>query len=545
MPEPGMGASNDHSSSNVGNNFGGGFGGGDWGSNNSTSSNNTTAENLSSSNTTSDNLASNSSNSDLYSPTTAESLANSPTTADTLARAPERSYYGIPTSAESQYSRVPNNPVGQQSGESSDDTGVNTNSSVVGITGAVARESAVQGVLNRSYQAGLNAPQESYQGPVHRGSPTAYEDGALGYEHSRTGRYHAEGQHAVYGAPTQAGAIRELSIYETDQNRTYTEFDVDINPDAVSGNGGVSDIRAGLRQQNLPESVLTQPSTGSASSTALHTLTGEHRYNAPQQTGKGAIDAGAAAIRAPSAIGDTQIDFLPANADASTITPVGRQTLTPAGDLGPVRSAATVDPMPAYRTAITDGPLDMSAGTANRASSARYGAVGGIVDTFVQTGVDLAQGNEVNAQDVAVATGVNTAIGAGAARATDLLAPRIGMVRSGGVIGGAIQATVSGYTNYQDYSAGEITGERAIANTIVDTGTAVAAGATGAAAGALVGSVVPVAGTAVGAVAGFAVGVGAHYAIQAVDSVTGFTDSAKESLANGLESAGDWLKSWW
>ena len=122
---------------------------------------------------------------------------------------------------------------------------------------------------------------------------------------------------------------------------------------------------------------------------------------------------------------------------------------------------------------------------------------------------------------------------------------RVSELRSGGVIGGAVQATVSGYTNYQDYSAGEITGERAIANTIVDTGTAVAAGATGAAAGALVGSVVPVAGTAVGAVAGFAVGVGAHYAIQAVDSVTGFTDSAKESLANGLESAGDWLKSWW
>ena len=118
-------------------------------------------------------------------------------------------------------------------------------------------------------------------------------------------------------------------------------------------------------------------------------------------------------------------------------------------------------------------------------------------------------------------------------------------MRAGGAVGALVQAGVSGYGNYNAYSAGEINGERAIANTVVDTGTAIIAGATGAAVGAMVGSVVPVAGTAVGAVVGFGVGVGAHYAIQAADAVTGLTQAAKDSLTSGLESVTDWVSSWW
>ena len=419
---------------------------------------------------------------------------------------------------------------------------------VAGIAGAGGREGSVQAVLDRSYQAGLNAPQESYHGEVHRGNPTDYENATLGYEHSRSGRYHAEGQHAVYGAPTQAGAVRELSIYAPDPgspNRTYTQLDVSIRPDPVTGTGGVADIRAGLRQQNLPVSALTQPSRGSIATSLGHVLTGEQQYSAPQQVGKGAIDAGAAAIRAPAAVGGTQIDFLPANMDPASISPVNRQTMTPDGNIGPVRNATAVAPMPAYSSPVTPGAIDMPAGAAGRASSMRYGAAGGAFDTVIHAGIDIARGNSVNAQDVAVATGANALVGGGAARAVDALTPRLGMVKAGGAVGGAIQATVSGYSNYNAYNEGRVSGEQAIANTLVDTGTAVAAGATGAAAGALVGSVVPVAGTAVGAVAGFAVGVGAHYAIQAVDSVTGFTDSAKSAIAGGLESAGSWVKSWW
>ena len=141
--------------------------------------------------------------------------------------------------------------------------------------------------------------------------------------------------------------------------------------------------------------------------------------------------------------------------------------------------------------------------------------------------------------------GVDVVVGQGAAVATERLATRIGAVKAGGAVGAVIQSSVSGYSNYKSYSAGDISSEQAIANTVIDTGTAIAAGGAGAAVGAAVGSVVPVAGTAVGAVVGFAAGVGTHYAIQAADSALGFTSRAKESLASGLESGGNWIKSLW
>ncbi len=78
--------------------------------------------------------------------------------------------------------------------------------------------------------------------------------------------------------------------------------------------GGMSDIRAGLQQQHLPTSALTQPTNIARKNgaSALHLITGENRYSAPQQTSKGAVDAGAVAIRAPSSVGGVQIDVLPA-----------------------------------------------------------------------------------------------------------------------------------------------------------------------------------------------------------------------------------------
>ena len=187
----------------------------------------------------------------------------------------------------------------------------------------------------------------------------------------------------------------------------------------------------------------------------------------------------------------------------------------------------------------------MPAGSAPRASSVRYGALGAGADTLVQAGVGLVTGRSVDSLQLGKDLAVNTSVGVAAAKITDVLAPRMGSLKAGGVIGGAIQASVSGYTNYQQYNAGNISGERAIANTVVDTGTAVAAGATGATVGAIVGSAVPVAGTAVGAVVGFGVGVGAHYAIQIVDSATGFTSAAKDALTSGLESASSWVTSLW
>jgi len=96
MPEPGMGANNDHSTSST-SSMGGG---GDSGTHDSSSSSNdTTADTLSKSNTTADTLSSGSTNSNNNSPTTAESLANSRTTGDTLSSTPTHSYDEVPSIA--------------------------------------------------------------------------------------------------------------------------------------------------------------------------------------------------------------------------------------------------------------------------------------------------------------------------------------------------------------------------------------------------------------------------------------------------------------
>lgn len=100
MPEPGMGASNDHGSSSVGSDFGGGFGNND----DSTSADNTTTDNLASSDTTTDSLSRSSSDSDHDSPTMTEALASSPTTTDILSGTPAHSYDEVPSVAVSAYS---------------------------------------------------------------------------------------------------------------------------------------------------------------------------------------------------------------------------------------------------------------------------------------------------------------------------------------------------------------------------------------------------------------------------------------------------------
>ena len=423
-------------------------------------------------------------------------------------------------------------------------------SAVIGVGAAVGREQVVQEILDRSYQAGLNAPQVSYAGDVYRGGSAVYENGVLAYDGfpgaGKGQRYNAEGQHAIYGGQSQAAAIAELSVYPSTEDRTYTRFQAKIEPDTVTGRGGLADIDAGLRHQNLPAAAVTQPTNTSRrdGSDLLHRVTGEHRYSSPQQVAKGALDAGAVAIQAPSAVGGHQIDVLPANANPDTLTPMSRQTRAPDGLLGPVRTAGSVAPLAPYSSVVSSGAVSMSAGDAPRASSVRYGAAGAAGDTIVQAGIELANGRSVDATEFGQNIALNTTIGATAVKLTDALTPRLGAVKAGGAVGAVIQASASGYSNYQQYNAGSISGEKAIANTIVDTGTAVAAGGAGAAVGAMVGSAVPVAGTAVGAVVGFGVGVGAHYAIQYADSVLGFTDSAKDTLAGALETASSWISSW-
>jgi LysM repeat protein len=472
---------------------------------------------------------------------------------------------------------------------------------VAGISAAGGREGLVQALQTRAYDAGRVAPQQPFDATVYRAVPTRFEGGALDHNFGSPGRYNAGGQGMLYTSPDAASMLHENAAYASAgqhplADKSVIELGVRAAP-GPDGRGGVADLAEGARRQGLPLSAFTE-TKGGQSPSLLHQLTGEHPYTLPQQASKGASDAGAVALRAPSATGGQQIDIVPRNAQPHQVMPQQVTRYDSHGNVASsVNAGGVVQPMPADARPYADGPLDKSAGTrppmqagtggpprlaaastpgqplgaANqgpeapqagrtaqlrqgltgaqegypRAASTRYGAVGGGAATLIDAGVRAARGERVDASDVATATATNVAVGGGAAKAVDLLTPRLGLVKAGGAVGGLVQAGVSGYSNVQAYRAGEISGSRAVANTVVDTGTAVAAGAAGAWVGAAVGSVVPVAGTAVGAVVGFGVGVGAHYAIGALDKATGLTSAAKDALASGLESVSDGASKAW
>lgn len=468
---------------------------------------------------------------------------------------------------------------------------------VAGISAAGGREGLVQALQAKAYEAGRVAPQQAFDGSLYRAVPTRFEAGMLDHNFGSPGRYNAGGQGMLYTSPDAASMLHENAAYASGgthplANKTVLEVDLKATPDA-NGRGGVSDIAEGARRVGLPVESLTE-TKGGRSPSLLHQLTGEHPYSLPQQASKGASDAGAAALRAPSATGGEQVDIVPRNAQPGQITPQRITRYDAAGTAAPSQSATgVVKPMPADARPYVDGALDKAAGvrppmqsTAKlaaadapgrplgavsqgpeapattragqlrqgltgaqegypRASSTRYGAAGGAAATLIDAGVRASRGEQVSAGEVASATATNAVVGGGAAKAVDLLAPRMGLVKAGGAVGALVQAGVSGYSNVQAYRAGEINGSRAVANTVVDTGTALAAGAAGAWVGGAVGSVVPVAGTAVGAIVGFGVGVGVHYAIGALDKATGFTSAAKDALASGLESVSSTASKAW
>lgn len=470
---------------------------------------------------------------------------------------------------------------------------------VAGIAAAGGREGLVQALQARAYEAGRVAPQQAFDGTLYRAVPTRFEAGMLDHNFGSPGRYNAGGQGMLYTSPDAASMLHENAAYASGgrhplADKTVLEMGLRATPDA-NGRGGVSHLAEGARRVGLPTEAFTE-AKGGRSPSLLHQLTGEHPYTLPQQAAKGASDAGAAALRAPSATGGEQIDIVPRNAQPGQLTPQRITRHDAAGNAAPTQSATgVVKPMPADARPYVDGPLNKAAGVRPamqagtparlaaadapgrplgaasqgpeapaghragqlrqgltgaqegypRAASTRYGAVGGAAATLIDAGVRTVRGEQVSARQLAGETAGHAALGGGAAKAVDLLTPRMGLVKAGGAVGALVQAGVSGYSNVQAYRAGEINGSRAVANTVVDTGTALAAGAAGAWVGGAVGSVVPVAGTAVGAVVGFGVGVGVHYAIGALDKASGVTSAAKDALAAGLESLGDGASKAW
>lgn len=429
-----------------------------------------------------------------------------------------------------------------------------------GVAGAVGRDALVHRVMDRAYEAGRNAPQGDFKGEVFRGLHSKHESGVLNHTFGSPGRYNDAESRLLYFSPSEAGSVKEAHAYQGMKNRSIVQLELTVNRD-IEGKNGIADIRAGLRQQGLPEQAVTIPKGGKAPS-LLHVILGEHPYGLSQQVGKGIQDAGASAMRAPAAVGGDQINVIPRNASPDQFSAISARSYDANGNPGVPRQNPVVDPMPANDRPVQHGRLAKSAGDLAsahespkvpktlaeeikfrvtgaddgypRASGARYGLAGGVAATVIDAGVAYAQGKKAETRELADAIATNGAIGAGAAKATDLLTPKIGAVKAGGVAGGAVEAMVSTVQNADAFASGKIDGASATANVIVDTSVALASGSAGAAVGAAVGSVVPIGGTAIGAATGFAVGMGVHYAIQAAGQVTGALDAAKTSLAAGL-----------
>lgn len=412
-----------------------------------------------------------------------------------------------------------------------------------GLGGAAGREAAVQGLLSRSYQAGVSAPQGNFDGDVYRGVGSRYADTFLEHSHAARGggRYNAPGQSLIYTSPSASEAAGEAGAYQGMANRTITRAHYSASTDPATGLGGVADVFAGMYDQGLSPSALTVPK-GGGQGPLLYRMLGEHPYSMAQQAGKGAVDAGASAMRVPSATGGEQLDIIPRNTPSTQIRPLDRVPYDATGTRGPVEPAASAHPMPPDATPARPGMLDMPAGEAGRGASLRYGAAGGGVASLGTDLYRLSRGEHVSGGEMAVDAATGTAVGGGSAMAFDALAPRLGggmlgSVRAGGAVGGVLEGGLSAFNNAEAYRSGRETASQATANTLVDTGVGLGAGASGAAIGAAIGSIVPVAGTAVGAGLGFLGGMAGSYLVHAMADRSGFTDWAKHGLANALSGA--------
>ncbi len=440
-----------------------------------------------------------------------------------------------------------------------------------GVAGAVGRESTVQALMHKAYAAGLAAPQSEFSGTVFRSVPTKYEQGTLDHTKGGPGRYNAASERLIYTSPSPSAAVAEAAAYVKPgvaplHDRSLVALDFHARPDA-EGRHGVADVAEGLRKAGLPEKALTHPK-GRNPPGWLYQLAGEHPYSLGQQAGKGAADAGASAIRAPSATGEPQINIIPRNTHPGQLQAQQVVAYT-GGHPGSTRAASHVADMPANDLPVRTGPLDKPAGVRvgvdvrnqapealdpkklnnlrqhathalegyPRASSVRYGAAGGAAAAVAQDTWAAVQGAPIDVQQASSHAAQAGALGAAAGKATDLLTPRVGLRAAGGTVAGALEAFTSTASNTDAFRNHQISAAQATANIAVDTSTAVGAGVSAAVVGATIGSIVPGAGTAVGAVVGFAAGAATYYAVQKTAQISGLMDTAKTRLAGAWTEA--------
>jgi hypothetical protein len=176
------------------------------------------------------------------------------------------------------------------------------------------------------------------------------------------------------------------------------------------------------------------------------------------------------------------------------------------------------------------------------------GAVSAKAEQYVIPAVERKIGNAIQAKAAQVAEQkvagavLSRSLGTAAAdtTATAMAAKTIGSRIVGSTaVGTVVTTAMSAYENREGLAKGD---SKAIGNVTADTAVAVVAvGASSilgaAATGAMAGSVVPGLGTAVGFGVGLAVGVGITVAANA--------SGIRDSIASGVGSAVDWVKSWW
>ncbi len=430
-----------------------------------------------------------------------------------------------------------------------------------GTAGAMGREGAVQAMHQAAYNLGANAPRDNFNGSVYRNVGSRYASSMFEAQHGAGwgGRYNASGQQLIYTSPTRGMSVGEAGAYNGMADRTMVEARYKTRYNASTGQGGVANVSQAASQIPGMTETLT-PHVGKQGPGRLWSLFGEHPYSMTQQVGKGATDAGAGAIRVPSATGGEQIDIIPRNNRANAIKP---RTVTPYDNTGTAGRTVRAN-SGAPNSAISGMGLDTSPNTPGRiphgpgstlrpvtasdptppgrASSVRYGALGGGITSLGTDLYRMANGEDISLGQVALDTGVGTAVGAGSALATDaLIAAGRGATSAGGIVGGVIEGGMSAWNNANAYANGDISGGQAIANTVVDTGVGVGAGMAGAAAGAALGSIIPGAGTLVGAGLGFLGGMAGSYLAHALADKTGAAAWAKEQLGAGLDWTGEKL----
>ncbi|MEZ5932793.1 MAG: hypothetical protein R3F54_12690 [Alphaproteobacteria bacterium] len=423
--------------------------------------------------------------------------------------------------------------------ETADDN--QANAAVVGRSAAQSRNEYVGAQTRQVTDRVNNAPMTPYDGDVYRSVDTPYASTYNDAQYSSPGRYNRVGESTLYTSESMHGIEVEAGRYPsaTDPTglagKTVTRSELNGNVIDATTLPNVTDgaLTEGYGQQGRERSTLS-------------VVTGEDPYTNTRALNDAARARGAEGVRVPAGEGAVHVGVMPGNMTdpASQLQYRDHVTFDANGVPGPVQTTpGSISPPPPANTPNIHDPASPmhnpdrtaqvrvdDAAAHSRAGSVRYGATGGALVSGVQALSDGELTAE-DARDVAIGTGT----GAAAAYADDVLSPRIGGLRAGGVIDGAISAGTSLYSNAGAYERGEISAADATADVVVDTGVGVASGLAGAAAGAAIGSVVPVAGTAVGAVIGFGVGMLASWGTSAALEQTGAADWAREGLGDVLE----------